>query len=216
MPEVTLFAGPSAYALPAAVLASIDIEVLPPARRDDIRRLVDGATKPGVMVLCDGVFQSVPAVSHAELCLALDRGWKLWGVSSIGAIRAHEMRHEGMRGFGYVHSQFSRHADFTDDELCLLHLPMPPFQPITHTLVDVRFALERTGRALGISRGSQAELISRLRELWFGDRTVERIREMLIDRGQAPGVADQLIAWLNRYRIKAIDLQELLTVQPWK
>ena len=216
MHEVTLFAGPSAYALPVAMLGSNDIELLPPARRDDIRRLVDGATKPGVIILCDGQFQSVPAVSHAELCHALDRGWRLWGVSSIGAIRAHEMRHEGMRGFGYVHSQFSRHADFADDELCLLHMPMPPFQPITHTLVEVRFALERTGRTLGIPLRSQAELISRLRDLWFGDRTAERIRKMLVDQGHAPGVVDHFIAGLDRHRIKAIDLQELLTVQPWK
>ena len=78
------------------------------------------------MIICDGVFESQPAVSHAELCRALDGGWAVWGVSSIGAIRAFEMRAEGMRGFGYVYKQFARfEASRTTNCACSTFPPSP-------------------------------------------------------------------------------------------
>ncbi len=106
MPSVTLFAGPSAHGLaPSSLLDSATL--LPPVRRGDVDRLVAG-NDPGVIVICDGIFGSAAAVSHAEICNALDSGWDVWGVSSMGAIRAYELRSEGMRGFGYVYSLFHR------------------------------------------------------------------------------------------------------------
>ena len=123
MPRVTLYAGPSAHGVPKELFLRHGIRVLPPVRRGDVDALIEGAREPGIVIICDGVFESQPAVSHAELSRALDGGWSVWGVSSIGAIRAFEMRAEGMLGFGYVYQQFARFEDFTDDELCLLHWP---------------------------------------------------------------------------------------------
>src|SRR5687767_11880075 len=108
MPSVTLFAGPSARDIPSELLLSGGTDLQPPVRRGDVDRLLERADAPGVLVLCDGTIQTQPAVSHAEICRALDSGWQVWGVSSIGAIRAFELRSEGMRGFGYVYEQFSR------------------------------------------------------------------------------------------------------------
>jgi hypothetical protein len=167
--SVVLFAGPSAQGVPLGLLQHRDIDLRPPVRRGDVDLLIQ-QQPPAVAVLCDGVFKSAPAVSHAELCRALDVGWQIWGVSSIGAIRAHEMRTEGMRGYGWVHAQFSRHDDFTDDELCLLHLPQPPYEPITEALVNLRYALETHGPALGIGSAASASIIAELRPIWFGDR----------------------------------------------
>lgn len=168
------------------------------------------------MVICDGVFASAPAVSHAELCAAIDAGWEVWGVSSIGAIRAHEMRSIGMRGYGWVYDQFSRYLDFTDDELCLLHLPEAPYLSLTEPLVNVRYALEKRGAALGMDDCAQRLVIERLRELWFGDRDHERIRAIMVGPARIPGaVADELLAWIEAHRIKNRDLLDLLTRHPW-
>jgi hypothetical protein len=214
MRDVTLFVGPSAPASPRWARRGIRIQ--PPARRGDIERLV-ASCEPGVVVICDGVFQSEPAVSHAELCAALDAGWSVWGVSSIGAIRAFELRTEGMRGFGYVHAQFERFADFTDDEMCLLHVPQPPYVPISEALVNLRFALERNKAALKISDESQRRLLSALRDLWFGERTEERIRHLMLESaGFEPSSAERLLAWLRRHRVKTLDLVELMTLRPWE
>jgi hypothetical protein len=213
MHEVTVFAGPSAYGM---ACPSSGTRWLPPVRRGDIDRLIDAAFRIGVIVVCDGVFGREPAVSHAELCRALDAGWHVWGVSSIGAIRAYELRFEGMRGHGYVYAQFERLADFTDDELCLLHVPEAPYFPVSEALVNVRYALECNKRELNISDAAVARLVQDLRDLWFGDRTESRIRSLMVEQaGINPASADAVLGWLRRHRVKTLDLADLMARRPW-
>lgn len=216
-PTAILFAGPSTYGLAADAWQAAGVELHPPVRRGDVQRWVDSTEGPGVLLICDGAFQNVPAVSHAELCAALDAGWQVWGVSSIGAIRAHEMRAEGMRGFGEVYAMFSRFDDFTDDELCLLHFPEEPWFPVSEALVNVRHALTCQGPALRIGMTSAQRLIDALRGLWFGDRTLERIRSLMLEAaGCSPMQADGLLSWLSAHRLKTLDLQKLLAQRPWQ
>ncbi len=216
MPDVTLFAGPSAHGLSLDPLLVDGVRLAPPIRRGDMARLVGSAAAPGVAIVCDGIFLAEPAVSHAELCRALDAGWQVWGVSSIGAIRAHEMRHEGMRGFGWVFSMFERLDDFTDDEMCLLHFPEPPHFPVSEALVNVRYALETRGRELGIADGAAELLVRALQGLWFGDRTDEVIRRLAVEVAHIdPGAVEGLLAWLPSNRIKSIDLAQLMAQRPW-
>jgi hypothetical protein len=215
MSELSLFVGPSGHGLDLTALAGPQARLLPPARRGDVARLIE-RTPPGVAIICDGVFQVEPAVSHAELCAALDAGWQVWGVSSIGAIRAYELRAEGMRGFGYVHAQFERIADFADDEVCLLHFPEPPYFPVSEALVNVRFALDRKRDELRISRRSESALIAALRGLWFGDRTEETLRALMREHGKIRAEsAEALLAWIKLNRVKTIDLADLLVRRPW-
>jgi len=217
MASVTLFAGPSAHGLPPPLRRLRGIRWLPPVRRGDIDRLRASARQPATVVVCDGVFQAAPAVSHAELCRALDAGWQVWGVSSIGAIRAHELRAEGMRGFGWVHAQFTQHDDFTDDELCLLHFPEAPYFPVSEALVNLRYAFAERGAELGIGAAAQRRTLSALRARWFGDRTELRMRELMqATAGIAPARADALLAWLRLHRVKTLDLAALLLRRPWQ
>ena len=215
MAEVTLFAGPSTHGLDRAVLFQDGVRLRPPVRRGDVARLVETGSTPGVLVICDGVFQSVPAVSHAELCGALDAGWQVWGVSSIGAIRAFELRDEGMRGFGYVHEQLSRHEDSTDDEMCLLHFPEEPWFPLTEALVNLRHALDVRGAALGVSVEAGARAVATLSRTWFGDRTPEFMQTALMDAGVPASDARALLAWTAANRIKSLDLLRLMQARPW-
>jgi hypothetical protein len=217
MHDVVLFAGPSTYGIARALLEDPAIDLRPPVRRGDIDRLLEEGGDARVVVVCDGVFHVEPAVSHAELCRALDAGWQVWGVSSIGAIRAHELRDQGMRGFGHVHAQFERFDDFTDDEMCLLHFPEPPFFPVSVALVDLRHALAQRGREFGIAEAAGDALVAALRELWFGDRTEERITAL----ARAQGAIDEqavarLIGWVRQHRVKAMDLARLLARRPWQ
>jgi hypothetical protein len=215
MADVTLFAGPTACGVRAGILDA-GVELRPPACRGDIDGLLAAAERPGVVILCDGAFQSVPAVSHAELCRALDGGWQVWGVSSIGAIRAFELRSEGMRGFGYVYAQFDRYEDFTDDEMCLLHFPEEPYFPVSEALVNVRYALERCPRPLRLGRRAESALLHGLGRLWFGERTEDRIRALLLgDAGVDARHADAFLEWLKSNRVKTIDLVALMAERPW-
>jgi hypothetical protein len=211
-----LFAGPSAWGLPPSLEDEAGVRLLPPVRRGDVKRHAAAARTPGVMIICDGVFQAYPAVSHRELCDAIDAGWRVWGVSSLGAIRAHELRHEGMRGFGEVYAMFGRFDDFTDDEMCLLHFPEAPYFPVTEALVNLRHALDQRGPGLGISEAQASTVIDTLRALWFGDRTPERMRSALLEQGRMQTqAADQLLLWLTENRLKTLDLERLLRARPW-
>ena len=211
-----LFAGPSAWGLPPSLLGEAGVRLLPPVRRGEVAHHAAAAETPGVMIICDGVFQACPAVSHRELCDAIDGGWQVWGVSSLGAIRAHELRHEGMLGFGEVYAMFECFGDFTDDEMCLLHFPEAPYFPVTEALVNLRYALDQRGPELGIAGAQAAAVIDTLRALWFGDRTPERMRSALLEQGRMrPQAADQLLLWLTENRLKTLDLERLLRAQPW-
>ncbi len=216
MPEVILFAGPSTHGLDRAALLQDCVQLRPPVRRGDVERLVEAGTQPGVLVICDGIFQSVPAVSHRELCTAIDAGWQVWGVSSIGAIRAFELRNEGMHGFGYVYEQFSRHEDFTDDEMCLLHFPEDPWFPLTEPLVNLRHALDVRGAALGISTDAGARALVTLSRIWFGDRTPQCMQAALVDASVPAPAASALLAWAAANRVKSLDLLRLMQDRPWK
>jgi hypothetical protein len=191
----------------------------PPAARGDIDRLVSEPRHrtDRVLVLADGIFGSDPAVSHAELCRALDAGWQVWGCSSMGAIRAWELRSEGMRGHGWVYAQFAHHEDFTDDEMALLHLPAPPWDAFSEPLVNLRHALLERGADLGISAVAQRRLIAWLQTLWFGERTTALMLDLLVGPLAVPAPAAlALLRHLERRRIKNLDLQDLLRRRPWR
>lgn len=168
------------------------------------------------MVLADGAFQQVAAVSHAELCRALDAGWQVWGVSSLGAIRAYEMRHEGLRGFGWVYQQLEQRPDFTDDELCLLHFPESPWWPVTEALINLRYTLTQLA-AQGTWPWSRAQqVLDRLGQHWFGDRTPQRMQRELVRAGMTPAAAQRCLAWTAAHRVKTLDLTHLMQQQPWR
>lgn len=214
---VDLFVGPTGHGLDPGLLSQPGLRVHPPVRRGDIETLVKRRRKPAVIVVCDGVFQTVPAVSHAELCLAMDAGWEVWGVSSIGAIRAFELRGEGMRGFGHVYAMLRRFEDFTDDEMCQLHFPEPPYFPVSEPLVNLRFALARLRHRLGIAEDAADAAIKALREMWFGDRTLERMRQAMVGRGRIEAAkADAVLDGLVHRRVKTLDLRRLLLRCPWQ
>lgn len=217
MPEAVVFAGPSAVGLSPRLRQGIELR--PPASRGSVDRLLQqrGPGPHPVIVLADGIFGFEPAVSHAELCRAQDAGWQVWGCSSMGAIRAWEMRHEGMRGHGWVYAQFAAHADFTDDEMALLHLPAPPWDAFSEPLVNLRHALKERGEALGIGLRTQRRLIDWLQALWFGERTTALTLDLLVGPlGVPASAALALLDHLDRRRIKNLDLQDLLQRRPWR
>jgi hypothetical protein len=215
MAEAIVFAGPSAAGLPVRCFSGLELRS--PAQRGSIDALLAERPHPGSLVLVDGIFGFEPAVSHAELCRALDAGWQVWGCSSMGAIRAWELRGEGMRGHGWVYAQFAAHADFTDDEMALLHLPMAPWDAFSEPLVNLRHALAERGEALGIGLRTQRRLIALLQELWFGDRTTELTLDLMVGPLRVPAPAAlALLDHLDRRRIKNLDLQDLLRRRPWR
>ena len=212
-PECVLFAGPSGC---ETALRLDGIDLRPPARRGEIAALTHGAD-PGVLALADGVFHQALAVGHAELRDAVTAGWDVWGLSSLGAIRACEMRAVGVRGYGVVYRRFVADESFSDDEVALLHAPEAPYQAISEPLIHIRLGLDGLVDAGVIAPARRRALLNRLKRMWYGDRTLGFVRaELLAAQPESAAAIQDWLAAFQRYRAKALDLQRFLEERPWR
>jgi hypothetical protein len=227
--DVFLFAGPTlaashGSARPARATRNgaltRGLRVRPPVKRHDVAALVESHAaarrRPGVIVIADGLFHDTLAVGHAELRAALRDGWRVWGVSSMGAIRAHEMASLGMRGFGRVFERFQAEVDFQDDEVALLHGPAPEYRAASEPLVHLRAAADHL-----VARGVVAEpaaraVIAELKARWYGERTRRGAIEALgaHARGGVAAVRHELRDY-RPFELKTTDLEQFLQRRPW-
>jgi hypothetical protein len=210
-----VFAGPTLMRSTLPELAQSGIEVFPPVKRGDIEKLV--STRPqGVIAIVDGLFHQCLAVGHAEIRSAVATGWQVWGLSSMGAIRAYEMRDLGVRGYGRVYQLFTESEDFRDDEVALVHEPEPGYRALSEPLVHIRFWLGELVKTRLLGKQQEQRLIKHLMSLWYGDRTLARVRAMLVELvPERVGEVDDSLANFDRFRIKSHDLNAFLHERPW-
>ena len=141
--SVIAFAGPCLPAKPdrewQQLLDGVDLR--PPARRGDV--LAALADTPDAIVLLDGLYYTVPSVSHQELLYAVDAGVMVIGAASMGALRAAELERHGMVGIGRVFRWYRDGVLEGDDEVALLHLDRDfDYRPLTIALIEIRWALD--------------------------------------------------------------------------
>lgn len=214
--NVVIFVGPTLA--PSAVARDLarPFRLRPPVKRLDVTKLLAEGKKPGVLVIVDGVFHDTLAVGHAELRDALGAGWQVWGLSSMGAIRAREMAPLGMRGFGRVYELFAAEGDFQDDEVALLHEGTRPYRGVTEPLVHLRAAIDHlVARGIVGERDARA-VVAELKSRWYGERTVRGTIELLGPhaRGGAVAVREELREF-GRFALKTVDLERFLEDRPW-
>jgi hypothetical protein len=210
--RVTVFAGPTLVRARHIdpTLQTDDLDLRGPAARHDIASAAVGPA--GVIVLVDGLFHQSLAVGHVELRDAIAAGWQVWGLASMGAIRAREMSHLGLRGFGRVWEMFeARDRDVRDDEVMLLHAPAPDFRELSEPLVHLRGAVAAMVAEGQLDKAAGVGLIAELEAMYFGDRTLawfaDRVRRIAPD---ANPLAD-----FDRHRVKSIDLIDFIRRRPW-
>lgn len=223
MSEVWLFAGPTLMRAQAIdpTLALGGIHVRPPIARGDLPLLLrarGGVGQPGTIVLVDGLFHLRLAVAHAEIRAALQAGWRVIGLASMGAIRAREMAHLGMEGFGEIYRLYCQPgSDFRDDEVTLLHDAEPPYRELSEPLVHLRAATEDLVRRRLLTADVGDLILDKLARTWFGDRTLPAWRALLQQHGcEGADLAaiDAQLADFDRYRLKAHDLIAFLRQRP--
>ena len=163
-----VFAGPS---LPAADRAdAADVEWRPPAEAGDILRL---DLRLGLTVcLIDGYFDHRPAVRHKEILLALARGARVVGASSMGALRAAEMVGFGMEPVGSIARAYACGRLTGDDEVALVHAAAEwGWRPLSVPLVEVRATLCRLLRRRQIGGGEARRLLEAARRVHYSERS---------------------------------------------
>jgi hypothetical protein len=194
---VIVFAGPSIHGIPSQFLDGFT--VFPPAACGDLARSVrDGAT---AIALIDGLFETTASVWHKELLWALSKGVRLFGSSSMGALRAAEMWPFGMTGFGLVYRLYRRGSIIDDDEVAILHGPLEAgCIPLTEAMVNIRVTL-RSARQLGMITADAEREISRVaKSLYYKDRTLDRILKLSRDQLALKEHISELHRKLDRIR----------------
>lgn len=211
--HTVLFAGPSLRTELRNELLNDDIQLLPPIRRFDIPRLLESNFR-GTMIIADGYFYQDMSVGHREIMDAIALGCKVFGLSSMGAIRAYEMRDYGMTGFGKVYDWFFKIDDFQDDEVALMHAPVEPYFQLTEPLVHYRECLFQLLLAGEISKAEHDQLLDKLKKQFFGLRTLAQFRQLL----ETSTRIDPSLVIMNfdQYRIKQSDLEQFCKRRLWE
>lgn len=199
-----VFVGPS---LPdAAGLCAREISVRGPAIQGDVRDAIDaGATCIG---LIDGGFEYQPPVWHKEILYGLSVGVRIFGASSMGALRAVECEAYGMIGIGTIFEGFKSGKFIDDADVALLHGPGELGYPaLTLPLVNVIATLDVLNREGQLSISQRAVLEGCARNIFFKERIWETIvRESGLDIELLPILRRGLVD------VKRQDAQQLLTM----
>ncbi|WP_141584945.1 TfuA-like protein [Actinomadura sp. WMMA1423] len=210
-PGTFLFLGPTGHGMPRELLDVEGMTVLPPARRGAVAALLDTGGPPGEIVIVDGRFGDVLAVGHREILAALDAGWTVWGVSSMGAIRAAELHDHGMKGFGVVYRRFVEQM-IPDDQVAVLHGPAPEYRPFSEALIDLGSFLEHLAGAELLRPAHARKVQHALAGRWFAERTVSALTA-LCGEVAGPDAVQPIrkeLPKLPDLRLKSADLRAFL------
>ncbi|MCB1033365.1 MAG: hypothetical protein KDD47_05980, partial [Acidobacteria bacterium] len=212
MSKILVFAGPTlasaegsrALALPRG------LELRPPAQRGDVLNAL--CDEPDVLVLLDGYYYSVPAVTHKEILYALESGVRVIGASSMGALRAAELLPYGMEGVGRIFELFRDGVLDGDDEVALLHASEEfGYRPLTVALVDLREAASQLVADGEATQEAAAALIAEVKAWPFKERFSRRIERRAVEE-LGGAAARRLTALLAGGGLKARDAEQAMAL----
>ncbi len=168
--RLAVFCGPS---LPAADrLAAGGVVYLPPASRGDVER---AAREYDCVLLIDGVFHHDLAPSPKECFTALEHA-RMFGASSMGAMRAAECAPYGFTPLGAIANWYARDVIDGDDEVAVLTDPRND-AALSVPLVNVRYVARLAHRRGVLSRDEHDRLIRDARAIYYMDRTWDDVYE---------------------------------------
>jgi hypothetical protein len=204
-----VFAGPSLPRPQAGEWPGITWR--PPAAQGDIYRAA--LERPVRIGLIDGYFETVPSVWHKEILWAISQGIKVYGSSSMGALRAAELADFGMIGVGAVFDYFRGPQMRDDADVALLHGPSElGYVNLSEAHVNVHFTLARAVADGVISDGARERLLEISSGIFYKDRNYGLILRHARARGMPAAAVRAVRAWVADGRIdqKRIDARALL------
>jgi ribosomal protein S12 methylthiotransferase accessory factor len=175
--RLAIFCGPS---LPAADRIPVGgAAYLPPASRGDVER---AAREYDIVLLIDGVFHHDLAPSPKECYLATEHA-RMFGASSMGALRAAECAPYGFTPLGIIANWYARDAIDGDDEVAVLTDPRAN-EALTVPLVNVRHAAWIAYRRGLLDASERAQLVERARAIFYMDRTWDDVVDLAPPRAR--------------------------------
>ncbi|PTX52684.1 TfuA-like protein [Gemmobacter caeni] len=208
-----LFAGPSMLGLPASLLECFD-RISEPIGVGDLDRRLKQPKAPRIICIADGYLEPGFAIQNDEIKRALSAGWPVWGIGSVGALKAVELAAEGMQGFGLVYRMLRRLRAVSADDVAVLHYPFPPYEPETLALLEI-YMLLRVARKTksSLTDIDVRSVLEALQEKPLHDRTYEVVRECIPK--YLWKYLDYVYDTPKEWRIKRQDLWSFCQRKPW-
>lgn len=177
-----------------------------PIKRGDL--VHDLAENPDVIGIIDGVFHQNSAVGHREILDAIKKGVKVYGASSMGALRASELDSLGMEGIGYCYNQYASGKVTSDDDVAVM-LDNDTLEALSVPLISMNYVFENAVKENIITQSQKEELYQITKKTFYPQRTYAKtLKESDLDNT----TKDKLIDFIRTTPdIKKQDAIELIT-----
>ena len=187
--------------------SSDDIEVIykRPIKRGDLNLALK--EHPDIIVIIDGVFHQNSAVGHKEILSAINSGVKVFGASSMGALRASELDTLGMMGIGYVYNQYASGEVDSDDDVAVM-LDSETLEALSEPLINMKYVFTNAVSENIITESEKDELLSIAKKTYYPKRNYSQtLSKSSLDDDKK----DKLIDFIRQSPdIKKEDARELL------
>ncbi len=177
MPSSVIYLGPSLKLEDARNI--LNAEYLPPIKRGDVGELLR-TQKPDAIGIVDGRFLQSFSISPKEILKAMDAGVKVYGSSSMGALRAVELAPYGMVGVGQIFRLFASEELDADDEVAMVY-DSQTLRPTSDPLVNMRIAFKAAADQGIISEETRALLVNEAKKIYFPERNYKYVLSRLIN-----------------------------------
>ncbi len=176
MIRIIIYLGPSLPPEEAKYILSSDnkreVIYAPPIKRGDIPKAVSEGF--GIIGIIDGVFFRESAASPREIMEVLKSDVKIYGASSMGALRASELDRYGMIGIGKIY-QWYRDGTLNSDDEVALSFDSEEFIPISEPLVNIRETIKKATNQNIISLEESEIILKSAKSLYFPERRWDKI-----------------------------------------
>ena len=187
--------------------SSDDIEVIykRPIQRGDLGHALK--EHPDIIAIIDGVFHQNSAVGHKEILNAMNSGVRVYGASSMGALRASELDTLGMVGVGYVYTQYATGEVDSDDDVAVM-LDSETLEAISVPLINMKYVFTNAVSEGIITDDEKDELLKISKKTYYPQRNYAKT---LIESDFDDGKKTELIDFIRTSPdIKKEDAKELL------
>ena len=202
-------------------LAQLDAIYLPPVKYGDVYRITQ-LYQPQTIGIIDGYFNQVPSVWHKEILWAMNQGVRVYGASSMGALRAAELQTFGMMGCGQIFEAYKKgilapyidEAFEDDDEVAITHAPAElGYKALSEAMVNIRVTLAKAQQEQIIDLELRNTLTKSIKQQFYPERSYQAVLSFALQQGMSESQVTQLAHWIgiNKTDQKKADAVTLLS-----
>lgn len=183
----------------------VNVEYKRPIKRGDLSLALK--ENPDIIAIIDGVFHQSSAVGHKEILKVIKNGVKVYGASSMGALRASELDSLGMVGVGYVYNQYATGEVDSDDDVAIM-LDSDTLEALSKPLINMKYVFTEAVNESIISESEKDELMNIAKKTYYPQRNYAKT---LSDSSLDNDTKSRLIDFIRTSpNIKKEDAKELL------